>query len=153
MGTMSRAEVFDRFGVELTRFATSMVGPFHARDVVSDAMVSAMWSKGWDRVENPRAYLYRAVLNQAKMHHRSTARRRVREREAARVGAGLVPGPDVDVWDALGRLSVSERAVVYLTYWEDLTEREVGQRLSLSERTIRRRLSSAQESLRRVLDD
>ena len=153
MDALSRGEVFDRFSVELTRFATSLVGPTEARDVVSDAMVSALWSKGWDRVTNPRAYLYRAVANQAKMHHRSAARRRVRESEAARVTVGAVSGPDVGVWDALGRLSVSERAVVFLTYWEDLTEGEVAERLSVSERTVRRRLRGARGTLRRVLDD
>lgn len=151
MEALSRGEVFDRYGVELTRFATSLVGPSDARDTVSEAMVRAMWSKRWDRVSNQRAYLYRAVASQAKMHHRAASRRRVRESQAARVTAGAVPGPDVDVWDALGRLGVQERAVVFLTYWEDLTEGQIAERLGLSDRTVRRRLARARDELGRVL--
>lgn len=150
---MSRGEVFDRFSVELTRFATSLVGPSEARDTVSDAVVRAMWSKGWESVENQRAYLYRAVLNQAKMHHRTVSRRRLREAEAARVVVGTVPGPQIDVWDALSRLGVAERAVLYLKYWEDLSEASIARRLTVSERTVRRRLSSGRHTLRRMLDD
>ena len=71
MEALSRGEVFDRYGVELTRFATSLVGPSDARDTVSDAMLRAMWSERWKRVTNQRAYLYRAVASQAKMHHRA----------------------------------------------------------------------------------
>ena len=152
MEALSRGEVFERYGVELTRFATSLVGPSDAQDTVSDAMVRAMWSRGWEKVDNQRAYLYRAVVSQAKMHHRATSRRQVRETEAARVIVGSVPAPDVDVWEALGHLGVAERAVVFLTYWEDLTEAQVAARLGLSERTVRRRLGRARGVLRRVLD-
>lgn len=152
MEALSRSEVFERYGVELTRFATSLVGPSDAQDTVSDAVVRAMWSKSWESVDNQRAYLYRAVVSQAKMHHRARSRRRVRETEAARVIAGSMPAPNVDVWEALGHLGVAERAVVYLIYWEDLTESEAATRLGVSDRTVRRRLERARGVLRRVLD-
>ena len=151
MGTLSRGEVFERYGVELTRFATSLVGPSEAQDTVSDAMVRAMWSRGWDRVDNKRAYLYRAVTSQAKMHHRATSRRRTRESEAARMVVGSISAPDIDLWDALERLNVPQRAVIFLVYWEDLTEVEVAQRLGISERTVRRRLAHARQTLGEVL--
>jgi hypothetical protein len=64
---LTKAEVFARHGIELTRFATSLVGPTDAQDVVSDALVRAMWSDGWGDVGNQRAYLYRAVVSQARM--------------------------------------------------------------------------------------
>ena len=63
MTTLTKGEVFQRYGVELTRFATSLVGPADSQDVVSDAFVSALWSDGWDRVEDQRAYLYRTVVS------------------------------------------------------------------------------------------
>jgi RNA polymerase sigma factor (sigma-70 family) len=152
METLSRGEVFARYGVELTRFAASLVGPIEAQDAVSEAMVRILWSKAWDRVDNQRAYLYQAVLSQAKMHHRAVSRRRIRETEAARVMAGSSPAPDIDVWDALGRLSLQERAVVFLTYWEDLKEADVATRLGVSDRTVRRRLEKARSTLGRVLN-
>ena len=153
MTTLAKGEVFQRYGVELTRFATSLVGPADAQDVVSDALVAAMWSDGWGQVENQRAYLYRTVVSQARMNHRSATRRRSRERRAASVPTTASPIGEVDLWDALGRLNVTERSVVFLTYWEDLPEDDAAQRLGVSERTVRRRLSRARHKLGRLLDE
>ena len=153
MQTLSKSDVFERYGVELTRFATSVVGPTDAQDVVSEALLRTLWSPGWDEVDNQRAYLYRAVVSQARMAHRSDSRRRRREREAGTMRAAIPIDGTVDVWEALGHLSVEERAVVFLTYWEDLTEREVAGRLKVSERTVRRRLGRARHKLGSLLDD
>ena len=152
MTTLTKGEVFQRYGVELTRFATSLVGPADSQDVVSDAFVSALWSDGWDRVEDQRAYLYRTVVSRARMNHRSTTRRRSRERRAAPVLTVAPPTGEVDVWNALAHLNVVERSVVFLTYWEDLTEVDVADRLGMSERTVRRRLGRARDKLGRLLD-
>lgn len=153
METLTRTEVFQEYGVELTRFATSMVGPSEAQDVVSDALLRSMWSNGWRKVQNQRAYLYRAVASQARMNHRSASRRRERERRAH---PALVTGSadsGVDVWDALGHLSVDERAVVFLTYWEERTEHETAELVGASERTVRRRLGRARQNLGRLLHE
>ncbi len=55
---LTKSEVFEQYGVELTRFATSLVGPTDAQDIVVDALVGCMWSDKWDDVKNQRAYLY-----------------------------------------------------------------------------------------------
>lgn len=145
--------MFEKYGVELTRFATSLVGPTDAQDVVSDALMRSMWSDGWEDVANQRAYLYRAALSQARMNHRSASRRRQRERQSAQVVISSPLDGEVDVWEALGHLSVAERAVVFLIYWEDLSEVEAAARLGVSERTIRRRLSRARHQLGRLLHE
>lgn len=153
MQPLRKADVFESYGVELTRFATSLVGPADAQDVVSEAFLRSMWSDNWERVWNQRAYLYRAVVSQARMNHRATTRRRERERRAAPV---LVTGAfegGVDVWEALGHLTVEERAVVFLVYWEDLTELAVAERIGSSERTVRRRLGRARRKLGRLLHE
>lgn len=153
MEPLTRAEVFEHYGLELTRFATSIVGPTEAQDVVSDALVRALWSDSWKDVRNQRAYLYRAVASQARMHHRAATRRRERERRS--VPALVVGGPesDVDVWEAMAHLSLDERAAVFLTYWEDLTENEAAERIGVSERTLRRWLSRARHKLGRLLHE
>ena len=152
MTTLTKGEVFQRYGVELTRFATSLVGPADSQDVVSDAFVSALWSDGWDRVEDQRAYLYRTVVSRARMNHRSAMRRRNRERRAAPVLTVAPPTAEIDVWNAMAHLNVVERSVVFLTYWEDLTEVDVAGRLGMSERTVRRHLGRARDKLGRLLD-
>lgn len=153
MTTLTKSEVFQEYGAELTRFATSLVGPTDAQDVVSDALITSMWSNGWEQVANQRAYLYRAVVSQARMNHRSATRRSDRERRAAPVPAGESSNGEVDVWKALGHLNVPERSVVFLTYWEDLPEIDTATRLGVSERTVRRRLGRARHKLGRLLDE
>jgi DNA-directed RNA polymerase specialized sigma24 family protein len=111
MTTLTRAEVFEKYGDQLVRFATGIVGPSDSRDVVSAAMVSAMWSANWDLVDHERAYLYKAVLNEARQHLRRRERRRDAELKA--VGGsppGWIPEIRPEVLEAVGRLSVSQRA-------------------------------------------
>lgn len=47
MQSLTKADIFQHYGVELTRFATSLVGPSEAQDVVSEALLRSMWSDKW----------------------------------------------------------------------------------------------------------
>lgn len=148
-------ELYRREVPGLMRVATSMVGAHDAQDVVSEAVVRVMTSRGWPRVENKRAYLYRAVVNEAKMLMRSRGRRRARELLVAGLSSGLtwtaVPRPDVH--EALDRLSVQQRAVIHLVYWEDLPVGEAANLMGVSPGTVKRHLHRARERLRSVLDE
>ncbi len=150
---ISREEIYRQHVHDLTRFATSLVGPSDAGDVVSQAVMRAMWSQAWDGVRDHRAYLYRAVLNEARMLARSASRRRVRE---ARVAVAVVgPEPDFrpDVAMAVGRLSLQQRAAVFLTYWEGLTQAEVADRLDVTVGSVKRHLSRARAKLKDMIDE
>ncbi|HLT95176.1 MAG TPA: RNA polymerase sigma factor [Acidimicrobiia bacterium] len=149
---MTDEEIYRKHADDLVRFATGLVGPFDAPDVVTDACLRSFSSPNWPSVTNPRAYLYRAVLNQARSHHRSTLRRRVREMRTAAREETWSPEIDVDVLAAVDRLSVQQRAVVVLTYWEDLRASEVGARLGISEGSVKRHLNRARSRLREYLD-
>ena len=150
---MTDEEIYRKHADDLVRFATGLVGPFDAPDVVTDACLRSFSAPGWGTVANHRAYLYRAVLNHARSHHRSTLRRRVREMRAAVPEAGHTPDVDVDVLDAVDRLSVRQRAVVVLTYWEDLPPSEVAARLDISEGSVKRHLNRARSRLREQLHE
>jgi RNA polymerase sigma factor (sigma-70 family) len=150
---MSNEEIYRKYADDLVRFATGLVGPFDAPDVVTDACLRSFSVPGWTGVANHRAYLYRAVLNHARSHHRSTLRRRLRELQAAVPEASSPPDVDVDVLVAVDRLSVRQRAVVMLTYWEDLSPGEVAARLGISEGSVKRHLNRARSRLREQLDD
>ncbi|MEZ5410242.1 MAG: hypothetical protein R2761_19585 [Acidimicrobiales bacterium] len=80
---ITMADAYARHGVALTRFATGLVGPSDAADVVSDALARLLTSPVWAEARDHRAVLYRAVLWEARMHHRSTGRRRAREHRAS----------------------------------------------------------------------
>jgi RNA polymerase sigma factor (sigma-70 family) len=146
-GVMDEEQVYRLYARELTEYATTLVGPFDAADVVTDACLRAFRSKGWPEVANRRAYLYRTVFSVANDHHRSTLSRRLREMKAA--GRDEVPAVevDIDVLTAVARLSVQQRAAVYLTYWVDLTPDEVAARMGVSPGTVKRHLARARKRL------
>ena len=61
----SNAEVYREHAAELVRYATVLVGPTDAADVVADAVLGAFGSRVWPTVTHHRAYLYRAVYHRA----------------------------------------------------------------------------------------
>ena len=146
------AQIYEKYADELIRFATALAGPSMAEDVLSDAMLRVFSSTPWKAVKNKRAYLYRAVLNEALQARRSIDRR-IR-REHAAVSRPPSEGSFIDrleLLDALRRLSMRQRAVVYLTYWIGLDASEIARGLDISLRTVERELSAARRRLEVLL--
>jgi RNA polymerase sigma-70 factor (ECF subfamily) len=144
-------ELYRRHADELVRYATALVGPDDAADVVVDAVMAALRSPGWAAVANQRAYLYRAVLHRAASVRRSDARRTAREQRVA-VADSVPPAPSsLDAQRALAGLSHQQRAVVFLTYWDDQTPAQIAVLLGVGEGTVRKQLARGREQLRRVL--
>jgi RNA polymerase sigma factor (sigma-70 family) len=97
-----------------------------------------------------RAYLYRAVLNEARSHQRRVGR----DRRASDPVAHVDP-PEIrpEVVAAVKRLSPQQRAVVFLTYWHDHDRATVARTLAVSDGTVRRQLARAHRRLRKELDE
>ena len=153
VGLVSPGEVYEDHSVELIRFATSLVGPSDAADVVHDAVTSLLASGRLVTAENPRALLYRAVLAKANSLHRSTFRRRRRERRFVESLVAVDPERRSDVVAALVRLSPQQRACVWLAYWEDLDANSISERLGIAEGTVKSHLARARERLREVIGE
>ena len=153
MERLSDEEIYRKHSDDLVKFATGLVGPADAADVVADAVARVLGNPRWRDARDGRAYLFGSVLNEARMHHRSTMRRRAREARAA-PREGLVDAEvRPDVLAAIARLSLRQRAVVVLTYWQDLHERETAALLGISVGSVRRHLARAHDRLRGVIDD
>lgn len=146
-------QAYERYGANLTRFASSIVGPSDAADVVHDAITSLFASGSLGRADNPRALMYRAVLNHARSMQRSTIRRRRREQRFADQVVASDSAVHPEVARAVAGLSAQQRACVFLTYWEDLTPTQVGERLDIAEGTVKAHLARARDRLREVLDE
>jgi len=147
------AEIYGKYADDLVRFATALVGPTDAPDVVADAVIRALFARSWPAVRDHRAYLTRSVLNEARMHHRATLRRRAREAKAAGSDISYDAVPRPEVLAHVARLSLRQRAVVVLTYWDDLDQHAIAERLGISAGSVRRHLARAHAKLRRLLDD
>jgi RNA polymerase sigma factor (sigma-70 family) len=144
-------ETYEKHADELVRFATILVGPGGAEDLVSGAVLRAFSSPSWPTVTERRAYLYRTLLNEARQVRRATQRRLRREAAAARCDWVDVPLVRAEVLDALRRLTVRQRAVIYLTYWLDEQPVEVARWLGTFKRTVERELTTARRRLEALL--
>jgi RNA polymerase sigma-70 factor (ECF subfamily) len=151
LAEQSADELWRAHADELLRFATVLAGPHDAYDIVADVMLSAGPAASAPTVTNRRAYLFRAVANRANDEHRSRKRRW--RRDLAAVGPASTWQPDdfSDVRRAVSHLTVQQRAVVYLAYWEDRPEREIAEMLELSPGTVHKTLERARGTLRKAL--
>lgn len=146
------ADAFEKWADDLISYATVLVGPEDAADAVHQAFLDVLASERWGTVREPRGYLFRATLNAARAQRRSQSRRTAREwrvRPGSLVHHELLSDPAV--LDAVNGLSLQQRAVIYLTYWDDLTVSDVAATLDVSDGTVRRQLNRARTKLRKVL--
>jgi len=149
---LSDAEIYATHAKDLVRLATGLVGPDDAPDVVSAAMVRLLSSSSWSRAQDQRAYLFRSVVNEARMHHRSASRRVARERRVA-PGEVVEDRVEIDALAVLDFLSVRQRAVLILTYWYDRDQETVAATLGISRGAVARHLARAHARLREVMAD
>jgi RNA polymerase sigma factor (sigma-70 family) len=102
--------------------------------------------------ESVASWLYGVALRVAGCARSSAARRRKRERKAARASKPSVEEHVDDLGsvlhDEVGRLPEEYRAVVVLCYWEGLTHEQAADRLRWPVGTVRSRLSWARRRLR-----
>ena len=150
-----RTSLYERLwrhhAIELVRFGTLLVGPTDAHDIVSSAFLRVSRQLAGDAIIEPRAYLFRAVANEAHDLQRRNVRRWQRDLRA--VAATTAPALDshLDVRRAVAELSLRQRSIVYLAYWEDMTERQIADFLDLSPSSVQRHLTRARAHLRKAL--
>jgi RNA polymerase sigma factor (sigma-70 family) len=126
-----------------------------AEDAVQEAFVKAInQGRGFDRVDNPEAWLRTVALNQQ--------RNSWRHAKVVRRFATLVPGgptiselgPDrVALVRALAELDPDLRHVVVLHYLADLGIAQISHELDIPEGTVKSRLSRGRDRLAPLLDE
>ena len=137
----------------LWRVAWLIVGDRdQADDVVSAAFARSLHGWGDRSVDNPQAYLRRAVVNEATdgFRRRSRDRRWLTRhtgdgRGAPQLDEAAADGADLRA--ALRRLSIDHRTVIVLRYWADLSEQATADALSISVGTVKSRTSRALHAL------
>lgn len=143
------ADIYEKHRDDLVRYATALVGPDEAADVVSTVVVRVLAKRSLADLREARPYLFRAVLNEARTHLR---RRRPTWRLSNEAeGPALEIGDDViqAVLDLPGR----QRAATYLVYWEGLTVTEAAELMGAQPGTVKRYLHLARQHLRKALDE
>jgi RNA polymerase sigma-70 factor (sigma-E family) len=129
-----------------------------AEDVVAEAY-ARVWPKFCkNRVDDPSAYVRRAIVNQIRGGFR---RRLLERREEARqtVDQRVTMHPEASVDDrellgpALLQLPVAQRAVIVLRFLEDLSEEQTAAVLGVQPGTVKSRCSRGLDQLRRLLSE
>ena len=146
-GEQDDARIYARHAPELVRYATVLVGPADADDLVAEAMIKAFAHPGWALVEHRRAYLYRAVLNEARQTERARTRRRRREERVAPSESMVSPTVRPEVLAAVQGLPPRQRAIVFFTYWQDRSVADIAAELDVTTRTVQRELADARAHL------
>jgi RNA polymerase sigma-70 factor (sigma-E family) len=128
-----------------------------AEDLVQECLlkVARRWSRV-RRMEQPRAYARRVLVNLALDGARGRARRRSElgtEPAASPIAVDPLPALDTraELLQALGQLPARQRAVLVLRYFNDLTEAQVAEVLGCSPGTVKSSTSRGLARLREVL--
>jgi RNA polymerase sigma-70 factor (sigma-E family) len=141
-----------RYG-DLLRTAYLLTGSQHAaEDLLQSSLLRVM--RHWDRVDEPLAYVRRAMINQ-----RTSVWRRLRNAEVLTDDPPDRPGGDPmdqvlqrqSLLQALDRIPARMRAVLVLRYWEDLSETDTAELLGISAGSVKSQASRGLARLRGVL--
>jgi RNA polymerase sigma factor (sigma-70 family) len=139
--------IYRKHSGDLIRYAAVLVGPDRAEDVLSSVMVRILCRRSLSSLDEPRAYLFRSVLNES----RGMLRQRRSIPIAPPKAALVLSEPDWDVVQAVAKLPARQRAAVFLRYWEDLPVVEVADLMGARAGTIKRYLHLARGSLKGTL--
>jgi RNA polymerase sigma factor (sigma-70 family) len=134
--------------LSLTRLAYLLVGDRdEAEDIVQTVFTTAM--ARWEAINEPVAYLRRAVVNRANDTHRRSFRR-----PTTAVGVSeSIDEPEVDeLWSVVRTLPAPQRAVVVLRFYEDLAFADIASLLRRPASTVRSDLRRALTKLRGSLE-
>ena len=137
---------------QLRRFA-AVAAPveFDPDDLVQDALERALRRGSLTSLVNPKAYLFRTILNSASNQRRGLGRaRKAMTRMAERDGAQ--PSYPSDVSELL-RVPARQRAMLFLREVEGFTYAEIAELLGSSEQAVRKASQRARTRLKADLQE
>lgn len=133
----------------LARTAYLLTGDHHrAEDLLQTALLQA--ARHWHRIEgHPEAYVRRILYHQniSWWRRRRFAERSLEPYDDRPTAPGHDPALRLTLADALGRLTVKQRTVLVLRFYEDLTEVQTAAALGISAGTVK---STTRQALARL---
>ena len=139
--------VFGRLRMELVRYAAALVGPSEAEDVVMTVVGRAIRRVSLSQLENPRGYLMKGVLNEARGRGR---RRHPMPLDHHDLAIAADQGM-AEILDVLLTLPIRQRAAIYLYYWERAPITDIAEAMGIGAGTVKRYLHLARKKLKGVL--
>jgi RNA polymerase sigma factor (sigma-70 family) len=138
--------------LDAARWAVALVG---RRDVGEELAQDALLrtSARLGTIDNPAAYLRRAVVNACRSWQRSASRERQRVERAHAERPPSVSDDSHELLDSLARLGYRQRAAVVLRYWADWPDDQIAAALGCRPATVRVLLHRGLAALRKELEE
>jgi RNA polymerase sigma factor (sigma-70 family) len=154
----ARLETFYRqYAPDAVRLAYLLTQDYQtAQDIAHEAFVRIGGRLvGLRDSDHQRGYLLRTVINLSRGHGRRLQRER---RALRRLGAPAEfeerPGVESDaLWNAIARLPLRQRTVIYLRYYRGLSESETAEALEVSTGAVKGLALRAKKALRGQLEE
>jgi RNA polymerase sigma factor (sigma-70 family) len=143
----------DLFATEyapMVRLAYLIIGSAAAaEDVANDAFLRVL--ERWSRLASPGGYLRTIVVRSALRTKRRTVRERSNAEHLGRRTIDTDPSID-EMWDALARLPVKQRAALVLRYYQDCSHEQIACALHCTVATARSLTHRGLAALRKESD-
>lgn len=147
LAEVSFDDFFRREHEPMVRLAIGLVDTRErAEEIVQDAFERTLVA--WRRVQQPGAYLRRAVINGC---HSELRRRRIIRRVGTRQPLIGTPADDMYLLDALARLTPKRRIALTLRFYADLTEAQIATAMDVRVGTVKSLISRGLTDLRKVV--
>ena len=152
--TEAFTELFHRYAQRLYGFfRRRLAHPTRAEELTQDVFVAVL--KGATRYE-PRAlfrtYLYSIAVRMLAAERRKAGREAAREANVAEPAQTAQSETAAWVHDAVERLEATEREILMLREYEELSYEEIAEVLAIPVNTVRSRLFRARMALRELLE-
>ncbi|MEM7298388.1 MAG: RNA polymerase sigma-70 factor [Bacteroidota bacterium] len=151
--------LFREYYPSLVAFANKQINDLEtSEDLVQELFVHLYEKKGVEIKESLKSYLFKAVFNKCKSHHRKLEVHQKYESEVASADQesyrDLLVSTELEerVFREINRLPEKCRLIFTLNRFEDFTNDEIAEKLNISKRTVETQISKALKILRSSLD-
>jgi RNA polymerase sigma factor (sigma-70 family) len=145
------ADFYQQEFAQATRFAWLLVrSSSSAEDVAQEAFIAL--SRCFDEVRNPRGFLHRVLINQARTWQRNEHRNKLKLVRVAHE-RGALSASDAELFHLVGTLPYRQRVVVVARYWLGWSEADIAGALGCRPGTVKSLASRALLQLREEIAD
>ncbi len=142
--------IYRQHKYDLIRYATVLVGPSDAEDVLSTVIARVYRSRRTlSDLDSPRPYLMKAVF-----HESLDRKKKPQKRDLPLMDQAIEPVKSrPEVLEAVAALPIRQRAAIFLSYWMGMNSDEAAELMGCRPATVRRYVHIAKKKLEAVLDD
>lgn len=143
------AALYEIYAADVYRLALSWLrNSYDAEDILQSVFLKLLDKDNAVFPGGEKAWLLKCTANACKNHLRSFWQRNT---QALDENIVLQTNEDRFLWESIGKLKPSYRAVIHLYYYDGYRQDEIAQILGISRTAVQTRMQRARESLKKEL--